>query len=95
MQVINNFQVPGVPQDRVATEMLNEPELLRWIFQASVASVDQGTFALIKQTSPKGGTVGDDLPLLDSSDPKAWLLVIIVPEKDDFVAYRKLMKFQE
>ena len=49
----------------------------------------------MKQTAPKGGAIGDDLPLLDSSDPKAWLLVIIVPEKDDFVVYRKLMKFQD
>ena len=95
MQVINNFPVPGLLRERVAMEMLNEPELFRWIFQASVASVDQGTFALMKQTSPKGGAIGDDLPLLDSSDPNAWLLVIIVPEKDDFVVYRKLMKFQE
>ena len=95
MQTINNFPVPGVPRERVAMEMLNEPELFRWLFQASVASVEQGTFALMKQTSPKGGAIGDDLPLLDSSDPKAWLLVIIVPEKDDFVVYRKLMTFQE
>ena len=89
------FQMPGMQQDQVAMQMLNEPDLFRWIYQASVAPVDQGTFALMKQTTPKGGAIGDDLPLLDSSDPKAWLLVIIVPEKDDFVVYRKLMKFQE
>ncbi len=95
-QVINNVPIQGMPQETdVALQMIFEPDLLRWIYQASVAAVDQGTFALIKQTSPKGGTIGDDLPLLDSSDPEAWLLVIIVPEKDDIVVYRKLMTFQE
>ena len=37
----------------------------------------------------------DDLPLLDSSDPKSWLLVIVVPEKDDFMIYRKLMQIRD
>ncbi len=94
-QQLNNFQIQGIPQDQVTIQMLQEPDLFRWIYQASVAAVDQGTFRLMKQTAPKGGAIGDDLPLLDSSDPKAWLLVIIVPEKDDFVVYRKLMKFQD
>ena len=95
LQQFNNFPIPGMPQDQSAMQMMQEPDLFRWIYQASVASVDQGTFRLMKQTTPKGGAIGDDLPLLDSSDPRAWLLVIIVPEKDDFVVYRKLMKFQD
>ncbi len=72
-----------------------EADLFRWLYQASVATADVGTFALTKQTTPKGGSSCDDLLLLDGSDPEAWLLAIIVPEKDDFVVYRKLMRFQD
>ena len=72
-----------------------EAEFFRWIYQASVAMPNPGVFRLMKQTAPKGGASCDDLPLLDSSDPKAWLLVVVVPEKEDYIVYRKLMRFQD
>ena len=72
-----------------------EAELFRWIYQASVTLSDQGAFALVKQTAPKGGGYCDDLQLLDMTNPTEWLLVVIVPEKEDFVAYRKLMRFRD
>jgi hypothetical protein len=71
-----------------------EADLFRWIYQASVAMPGMGIFTLTKQASPKGGAVCDDVPLLDASDKHSWLLVIVVPEGDDYIVYRKLMRFQ-
>jgi hypothetical protein len=79
--------------DNIAKSAIFEGNLFCWIYRASVVSSDPGVFALTKQTAPKGGMRCDDLPLLDSSDPTAWLIAIIVPEKEDFVVYRKLMRF--
>lgn len=94
--VYNNFQaLVNIKMNGMSDALaMSESDLFRWIYQASVVSSDQGVFALTKQTTPKGGAMCDDLPLLDTSDPKAWLLVVIVPEKDDYIAYRKLMRFQ-
>ena len=77
----------------LANSVQFEADLFRWIYQASLPVSDQGPFALTRQTTPKGGTICDDLTLLDTSDLMAWLLAIVVPENDDFVVYRKLMRF--
>ncbi len=76
--------------DRMA---LGEAGLFRWIYQASVAPTALGIFSLTRQTTPKGGANCDDLPILDSTDPRAWLLVVLVPAKDEILAYRRLMRF--
>ena len=78
----------------VAHRMSLESDLLFWLYQASVATSEFGEFALMSRTTPKGGAACDDLTLLDTSNPGDWLLVIIVPEKNDYVVYRKLMKSQ-
>lgn len=75
-------------------QAMGESPFFRWIYQASIA-MPKRTFLLTSNTSPKGGTVCDDLPLLDSSDPKTWLLVVVVPEKVDFTVYRKVMQIRD
>lgn len=74
-------------------QLIYEADLLRWIYQASVLPPNPGILSLTRQTSPKGGAACDDLPLLDATDPRAWLLVVIVPGDNEYVAYRKLMRF--
>ena len=87
------FQVSGYGNGVLMSQLVVEADLFRWLHEASIAPTHQGTFSLTKQTSPKGGAACDDLPLLDVSDPRAWLLVVIVPGKDEYVVYRKLMRF--
>ncbi len=50
----------------------------------------RGYFSCFAQVSPQGGALLEDLPLLDPGDPTQWLLLIIVPEGDDYTAYRRL-----
>lgn len=96
--VINSYQDPTLYQQLQSlygirfNEAPGEADLFRWIYESSVTMPEPGIFSLTKQTTPKGGAVCDDLLLLDTSDPKAWLLVIVVPEKNDYVVYRKLMR---
>ena len=49
-----------------------------------------GLFSLVSQVAPTGGVNFDDMPLLDPSDPAAWLLIVSVERGDDLVIYRKL-----
>jgi hypothetical protein len=72
-----------------------QPDLFRWIHQASIPSAELGQFALARQTTPKGGRRGDDLVLLDPSDPNTWLLAIVVPKNDGWILYRKRMRFRD
>lgn len=92
--VMNRPYQRGIPLEwNSVNHLIYEADLLRWIYHASVINSEQGSFAFTCRTAPKGGALCDDLPLLDTSDPSAWLLVVVIPEKDDFVVYRKLMRF--
>lgn len=79
-------------------------EFFAWIYTSAVGfsghSISRyipasNIFSVIKQTAPKGGANCDDLPILDATDPDSWLLVVIVPDKEDLIVYRKLMRFQK
>jgi len=71
----------------------NEADFFRWINSASVMPSDRNLYMLTSRTGPKGAANCEDLPLLDATDPNAWLLVVVVPHQDDFIVYRKLMRF--
>lgn len=49
-----------------------------------------GLFNVISQFSPAGGTTFEDLALIDPSDSRQWLLIVIVERGDDLIVYRKL-----
>jgi hypothetical protein len=49
-----------------------------------------GLYSVVSQVSPTGGKEFEDLALLDPSDPRQWLLIVIVEQGDDLVVYRKL-----
>lgn len=80
------------------------PEFFTWIYAACVGFAGNSfssyvpasnLYSVINQTAPKGGANCDDLPLLDTTDPRAWLLVVVVPDKNDLIVYRKLMQFTD
>ena len=79
----------------VDVSLAYQPDLFRWIHQASIPSAELGQFALSRQTTPKGGRRGDDLVLLDPSDANTWLLAIVVPKNDGWILYRKRMRFRD
>lgn len=81
--------------DAVELQLLNEPDFFRWIYSATVAPAKSGLFALTRQTTPKGNPYCDDLPILDSTDPDSWVLIVVVPDGDNYVVYRKRMRFQD
>ncbi len=49
-----------------------------------------GLFNVVSQISPNGGTDFDDMALVDPSDPRQWLLIVMVDRGDELVVYRKL-----
>lgn len=101
---MNPSQVPPygyygqVDQDsqkaHIPDEVMHQPDLFRWIYIHSLA-IPHGVFTLISRTGPMGGPHLNDLPILDATNPDDWLLVVIVPQGDDFVAYRKLLHLRQ
>ena len=89
------FQTPIGYFQPIDRHIQNEPAFFRWLYDVSVAAPNPGLFSLIRQTSPKGNVDCDDLPLLDCSDPKAWLLVVVVPTNDGYSVYRKRMRVDD
>jgi len=80
------YNEDGTPQ--VPNDLLNQGELLRWVYQHSVAQ-KHGLFGLAAHIGPKGGPELDDLPIYDSSDDTHALLIVVVPQGDDLIVYRK------
>ncbi len=89
----NMYQPNLGPISKISASANGEADFFRWIYQTSVAASNPGLFSITRQTAPKGGGGCDDLLLLDSSDPQAWMLVIVVPEKDGYGVYRRLLRF--
>jgi len=68
------------------------PEVQRWITYYSVAP-NIGVHRLTPQLGPTGGSSLEDLTVLDPSDSDRGLLIIVVPEGDNLVAYRTPLEF--
>ncbi|MBI5759720.1 MAG: hypothetical protein HZA46_14480 [Planctomycetales bacterium] len=61
-------------------------------FLRDLCAVKQvGLLSIVSQISPSGGHTFDDLTMLDPSDDRQWLIVVFVPQGEDFVMYRKLI----
>lgn len=56
------------------------------------AQPQAGLFTLVSQTSPTGDGGLEDLALLDSTDPKQWMLILAFRRDDKLMVYRKLYK---
>lgn len=87
------MQVNPYQQQVVPWEMTSQPELFRWLYQHSVAA-SFGLFTLTSQVGPTGGSDLNDLPIMDETDYRQRLLIVVVPRGDDFVVYRKLIRTQ-
>jgi hypothetical protein len=61
-------------------------------FARLVSVREDGMFTVVSQLSPMGGHLFEDLPLLDSDDENAQLLLIAHQEADRLVIYRKLYR---
>ena len=51
-----------------------------------------GFFHIVSQVSPSGGTTLEDVSVFDSSDPTRWMLVVWVPDGEDYYIYRRLYR---
>lgn len=49
-----------------------------------------GLFNVVSQISPTGGKDFEDLALLDPSDGRQWVLIVVVEQADELIVYRKL-----
>lgn len=47
-------------------------------------------FSIVSQVSPHGAATLEDLPLLDASDPHAWLLMVVVEREGETAVFRKV-----
>ncbi len=62
---------------------------------ASALRQEAGIYSVVSQLSPKCDDYLEDLPILDSSDENAWLLIISVKEGNKWDIYRKLIHSDE
>jgi hypothetical protein len=85
-QITPNYWDAQLPQ-----EVQQKPELFRWLYQHSVA-LPRGLFGLVYKTAPMGGPHLTDMAILDAGDDKQMLLIVVVPDGQDVVAYRKLLR---
>ncbi|MBI3865791.1 MAG: hypothetical protein HY290_28290 [Planctomycetia bacterium] len=65
---------------------------LAGLINAASARQAAGLFAVVSQIAPTGGEYLEDLTLLDSSDPRQWLLAVVVRRDNDWIVYRKLFR---
>lgn len=72
-----------------------EPMFLNWVHNASVAATAPGLLSLINHVSPSGDASCEDLLLLDSSDSRHWLIVVVVYQGNRYDIYRKQMTFAD
>ena len=47
-------------------------------------------FRVVSQVSPQGSATGEDLPIMDVSDPGQWALIIVRRKDEGYEAYRKV-----
>ena len=77
------------PQDDLSDSAARFRDMVGLVRQMSVRPSD-GLFQIVSQLSPTGHSNGEDLTLLDPSDPAQRLVLVIVPEGDDYVVHRRL-----
>jgi hypothetical protein len=90
-QRIQYAQFQDYSNTQLPVEIQQQGDLFRWLYQNSVA-LPRGLFALASHIGPKGGPALDDLPIYDPTDSERALLIVVIPVKDDFVVYRKLVR---
>ncbi|MSR58841.1 MAG: hypothetical protein EXS05_14515 [Planctomycetaceae bacterium] len=65
-------------------------DLLQAVVKRVSTRPARGLFGVVSRVGPTAADTFEDLPLLDSSNPRAWLLVIVVRRDQDQFVFRKL-----
>ncbi|MEI8380197.1 MAG: hypothetical protein WCJ09_08720 [Planctomycetota bacterium] len=78
-------------QQELPQDVRNQPSMLRWLYQNSVAT-PHGLFCLTSQVGPAGGAQFEDLPIFDSWQQNQMLMIVVVQRGDDYVVYRKILR---
>lgn len=86
-ETTDDFGFP--PEDDLSESAARFRDIVGLVRQMSVRPAE-GLFQILSQLSPTGHSNGEDLTLLDPSDPAQRLVLIIVRERDDYFVHRRL-----
>lgn len=76
--------------------LTNTPYGQQWVKQPDSylrllsAANQPGFLGVVSGYAPTGGDRFEDLLMLDPTDPRQWLLVVVLPQGDDLLIYRRL-----
>ena len=76
-------------------EMQNDQLLTVAVLDASKSRGEQTFGEIVSRVAPHGAATLEDLPLLDTTNPNEWLLMVAVREGDRTQIFRKLYDFGE
>ncbi|MBL8815058.1 MAG: hypothetical protein JNL58_03430 [Planctomyces sp.] len=88
--VMTNSYMYSDPYSSGMYGMNMKDALLHCFLDSTVATKRNSFMSIVSQVSPEGSAQLEDLPFLDSTDPRQWALVIVVPEQNVYRVYRKL-----
>lgn len=96
LQTGNPLQVGGLtplltPINRPYAQYRDQSQERTCFMDDLCARQSRGLFQIVSQTSPAGGSNFEDLSILDSSDPRQWLVVVYVPGNQQDIIYRQLI----
>jgi len=72
---------------RYGQQWINQPNSYLRLLSTSN---QPGFLGVVSESAPMGGDRFEDMLLLDASNPKQWLLVIMVPKGNELLIYRRL-----
>ncbi|MBL8850377.1 MAG: hypothetical protein JNG89_11920 [Planctomycetaceae bacterium] len=72
---------------RYGQQWINQPDSYLRLLSTSN---QPGFLGVVSESAPTGGDRFEDLMLLDNSNPKQWLLVVMVPQGNELLIYRRL-----
>jgi hypothetical protein len=67
-----------------------QPVQSTFLLDVCLGTPHGGLFNVLSQISPHGGNNFEDMALVDSSDPRQWLLIVMIDRGDELLVYRKL-----
>ena len=65
------------------------------LLEASSRVNSRDFFSIVSQVAPQGSAAMEDLPLLDSTDPDSWLLMVAVEDGSNITVFRRLFHASE
>lgn len=68
----------------------NNPGIGIGVVESADASSMNNYFSLVSQLAPQGGASLEDLPIVDLTDPKQWLLMVAVKRDNQIQVFRKV-----